>query len=324
MIGIGVGIDYALFIVTRYRQGLHDGRRPRGARSCSRIDTAGRAVLFAGCTVVISLLGMFLMGISFIQRPRGRRRRSRCWSRCSPRSRCCPRCSASSATTSTSSALPAPRSSRGHDRRRRSGTAGAASCSADPGPRRRSASSSCSCSPSRCSRSGSASPTPATTRRRHARAGPTTCCPRASVPASTARSRCVAVDAGARPRPTLHDGRTPRLAADRRRRVRDARPAQPERRRRRDHASFPTTSPQDEATTRARAPPPRRRHPDGDARHRTSTCTSAASPRSFDRLRRRPRRAAPVCSSARVLGSVVPAADGRVPLDPRAAQGRDR
>ena len=47
MIGIGVGIDYALFIVTRYRDGLHDGRSPRDAVVHS-INTSGRAVLFAG------------------------------------------------------------------------------------------------------------------------------------------------------------------------------------------------------------------------------------------------------------------------------------
>src|SRR5581483_7779701 len=56
MIGIGVGIDYALFIVTRYRQGLHDGLDP-GDAVAAAVDTSGRAVLFAGCTVVIALMG---------------------------------------------------------------------------------------------------------------------------------------------------------------------------------------------------------------------------------------------------------------------------
>jgi len=65
MIGIGVGIDYALFIVTRYRQGLAEGREPRDA-VVKALDTSGRAVLFAGTTVVISLFGMFLLGASFI------------------------------------------------------------------------------------------------------------------------------------------------------------------------------------------------------------------------------------------------------------------
>ena len=65
MIGIGVGIDYALFIVTRYRQGLGEGRDPQDAIATA-IATSGRAVLFAGCTVVIALMGMFLMGLSFV------------------------------------------------------------------------------------------------------------------------------------------------------------------------------------------------------------------------------------------------------------------
>jgi RND superfamily putative drug exporter len=66
MIGIGVGIDYALIIVTRYRQGLHDGLEPREA-ALRALDTAGRAVVFAGLTVVISLLGIFLMNLDFMR-----------------------------------------------------------------------------------------------------------------------------------------------------------------------------------------------------------------------------------------------------------------
>ena len=65
MVGIGVGIDYALFIVTRYREALQR-RRDVHAAIVEAIDTAGRAVLFAGVTVMISLLGMFLMGLSFL------------------------------------------------------------------------------------------------------------------------------------------------------------------------------------------------------------------------------------------------------------------
>jgi RND superfamily putative drug exporter len=65
MIGIGVGIDYALFVVTRYRTGLQDGLSPEQAVVAS-LETSGRAVLFAGCTVVISLLGMFILGLAFI------------------------------------------------------------------------------------------------------------------------------------------------------------------------------------------------------------------------------------------------------------------
>jgi len=63
MVGIGVGIDYALFIVTRYRESLHAGRTPEDAVAHS-IDTAGRAVLFAGLTVMISVLGLLLMSLS--------------------------------------------------------------------------------------------------------------------------------------------------------------------------------------------------------------------------------------------------------------------
>ena len=66
MIGLGVGIDYALFIVTRYRESLAAGLDPE--RSVARaIDTAGRAVLFAGTTVVISVLGLLLMKTSIFK-----------------------------------------------------------------------------------------------------------------------------------------------------------------------------------------------------------------------------------------------------------------
>src|SRR5437763_252896 len=65
MIGLGVGIDYALFIVTRLRERygrLGDGRGP----VLEAMDTSGRAVLLAGTTVVIALLGMFATGVSFM------------------------------------------------------------------------------------------------------------------------------------------------------------------------------------------------------------------------------------------------------------------
>jgi putative drug exporter of the RND superfamily len=65
MIGLGVGIDYALFIVTRFRENLHNGYDIERATVVA-MDTAGRAVLFAGTTVVISLLGMLVMNVSFI------------------------------------------------------------------------------------------------------------------------------------------------------------------------------------------------------------------------------------------------------------------
>jgi putative drug exporter of the RND superfamily len=65
MIGLGVGIDYALFIVSRYREGLHEGRSPRDA-TVSAMESAGRAVVFAGTTVMISMLGLLLVGIGWI------------------------------------------------------------------------------------------------------------------------------------------------------------------------------------------------------------------------------------------------------------------
>ena len=65
MISIGVGIDYALFIVTRYREALKRGHN-REAATIEAMTTAGAAVLFAGMTVVISLLGMLIINIDFI------------------------------------------------------------------------------------------------------------------------------------------------------------------------------------------------------------------------------------------------------------------
>ena len=65
MIGLGVGIDYALLIVTRYREQRHAGHTAREATAIA-LDTAGRSVLFAGTTVVISLLGMLLIGVTFV------------------------------------------------------------------------------------------------------------------------------------------------------------------------------------------------------------------------------------------------------------------
>jgi RND superfamily putative drug exporter len=65
MIGIGVGIDYALFIVARYRQGIHTGLDPHAA-VVKAVGTSGKAVFFAGCTVIISLAGMYLIGIDFV------------------------------------------------------------------------------------------------------------------------------------------------------------------------------------------------------------------------------------------------------------------
>ena len=65
MIGLGVGVDYALFILTRFRNGLDEGMEKREA-AIAAVDTAGRAVLFAGITVIISLMGMLLLGLPFL------------------------------------------------------------------------------------------------------------------------------------------------------------------------------------------------------------------------------------------------------------------
>ena len=69
MIGLGVGIDYSLFILTRFREAYaHPGPTQGDVRESvvQAMDTAGRAVLFAGTTVVIALLGMMLLGVDFL------------------------------------------------------------------------------------------------------------------------------------------------------------------------------------------------------------------------------------------------------------------
>ena len=65
MIGLGVGIDYALFIITRYREWVGRGLTSEDA-TASALDSAGRSVIFAGATVVVSLLGLLLMGLPFV------------------------------------------------------------------------------------------------------------------------------------------------------------------------------------------------------------------------------------------------------------------
>ena len=65
MIGLGVGIDYSLFIVTRFRQFLHEGLSPRDA-AAEAGASAGRATLFAGLTVAISVSGLAFFGLDFV------------------------------------------------------------------------------------------------------------------------------------------------------------------------------------------------------------------------------------------------------------------
>ena len=317
MIGIGVGIDYALFIVTRYREALHDGARPEAA-VVHAIDTSGRAVLFAGSTVVISLLGLFLIGLRFIHglavgASLAVRRRDGRRDHVAARGARLRRASRSTGSRRRARAKPSTA-------RRASGPAGAALVQRRPvarGDRRPRASS--SCSRSRCSRCASASPTPATTRRRARRAGPTTCSPRASGPASTGRCSSWATRRARRPRRAV-----PQLVAAI---ARDAR-----RRRGRPRPSpnahgppllqvVPTRRPQDERD-RARAPtcattscPTATRGTDLDVHVGGQTAVGVdladmLGHRLPDLHRRRAR-------------PELPAADGRVPIAARAAQGRD-
>jgi putative drug exporter of the RND superfamily len=65
MIGLGVGIDYALFIVTRFRENRRHGAELEAA-VVDAMDTAGRAVVFAGATVILALLGMLVLGVGFL------------------------------------------------------------------------------------------------------------------------------------------------------------------------------------------------------------------------------------------------------------------
>jgi RND superfamily putative drug exporter len=64
MIGLGVGIDYALFITNRYRQSVQAGHDPTSA-ALESVRTSGRAVAFAGTAVIIALMGLLVLGISF-------------------------------------------------------------------------------------------------------------------------------------------------------------------------------------------------------------------------------------------------------------------
>ncbi|MFE5796334.1 MMPL family transporter [Streptomyces sp. NPDC056503] len=65
MIGLGVGIDYALFLITRHRQNLMNGHDPADSAGLAT-TTSGRAVLVSGCTVVIALSGLWVSGVTFI------------------------------------------------------------------------------------------------------------------------------------------------------------------------------------------------------------------------------------------------------------------
>ena len=187
MMGIGIGIDYALLMVTRFREWRAAGLDPEAA-TVATLDTAGRSVMVAGTTVVISMLGLFAMGLSFMR---------------------------GAAVVTILGVLvvmvasitlfpallgylgkhvdrlrlPIGRghtvvvAEGGHVEPSRAGWPGAAWSTATASWPRSSASPSCWRSRCRSSTSASASPTPATTARRPAAARPTTCWPTASAPA---------------------------------------------------------------------------------------------------------------------------------------------
>ena len=218
MIGIGVGVDYTLFIVTRFRQALHDGMPPREAAAYASA-TAGRAVIFAGVTVAISITGLAVIGIPFITKlgmggALG----------------------VLTAVLYATFLLPGLLSMIGHriDRlkvpflresdeseaaRAQAPSSGAGARftvkplgrRADRGDRR-----CCSSWPLPSSERGSAPPTPARRRRARRGARPTTCSRRASAPASTGRSRSSSIRAptrGARRRSTPRRSSCPRASA---------------------------------------------------------------------------------------------------------------
>ncbi|SFW85037.1 MMPL family transporter [Amycolatopsis australiensis] len=65
LLGLGVGVDYALFVLTRFRQGRRDGAEPAAALAAAAA-TSGRSVVFAGVTVCVSLAGMLTVGLPFL------------------------------------------------------------------------------------------------------------------------------------------------------------------------------------------------------------------------------------------------------------------
>ena len=66
MIGLGVGVDYSLFILTRFREAYRRNGGDVAAAVGEAMNTAGRAVIFAGTTVVIALMGMFALGVGLL------------------------------------------------------------------------------------------------------------------------------------------------------------------------------------------------------------------------------------------------------------------
>jgi putative drug exporter of the RND superfamily len=162
MIGLGVGIDYALFIVTRHKLQMRDGMDiPESiARSTA---TAGGAVVFAGGTVVIALVSLLASGIPLMARWAAPRPWQWSWPS-SPRSRCCRPCSVRWGRASTRCASSSGRRIRTITART-DGPAGPAACRAGRGGRSSPGSLCSPCSPIRCSIWSSAPRTTATWRR---------------------------------------------------------------------------------------------------------------------------------------------------------------
>ena len=189
MIGLGVGIDYSLFIVTRFRQLLHEGLSPADA-AAEAGASAGRAVLFAGLTVAISVTGLAFFGLDFVTKLGIGSALGVLTTVLIANSLLLAvlACSVTRSTGSRCRSCAASTTRRRHARRR-SSPAGAGSS-----PRTRRSSSRCcwlpaSCSPARRRSSASAPPTRARSRARRRAAVRTTCWRRASGPASTGRSR---------------------------------------------------------------------------------------------------------------------------------------
>ena len=278
LIGLGVGIDYALFIVTRHRRGLKRGL-PVAEAAANAVATTGRAVVFAGATVCIALLGMLILRLGFLNGVA---------------------IAASLTVVLTVAAsvtlLPAllsfiglralepPRAAQAGRARARAGAAhrvrrplvrvrGAPPQAA----RRRRRWSSSRCSPCPRSRSTSAPPTRATTRRRRPHGRPTTSSPTVSAPASTARSPSSTQVGDAEDRLALDN-----LAATLRTTEGVASAAPVTYSPSGDTAYLtvvPTSSPQSAADQRPGRPAARRRAARAPRRAPRSTCTSAGSRR---------------------------------------------
>ena len=97
MLGLGVGIDYALFILSRHRQNLAAGQSVPVAIGRANA-TAGLSVLFAGVTVIVAILGLKVSGIPMMTMMGYGSAIMVAVVDAGRRSRCCPRCSASSST----------------------------------------------------------------------------------------------------------------------------------------------------------------------------------------------------------------------------------